>query len=128
MSTNLPVDRYVAVEQCLLCASHRRSVVYEGIEDYKYKVPGDWCFIKCIDCGAVYLDPRLADPMDGYRSGYFQHKQLQNSSQNPGWVVYLILGSLIQEGGDGVSGAERGAMGVPSTPASSPGPDREAPG
>jgi len=30
-----------------------------------------------------------------------------NSSQNPGWVVYSILGSLIQEGGDGVSGADR---------------------
>ena len=51
-----------------------------------------------------------------------------NSSQNPGWVVYSILGGLIPEGGDGVSGAERGAMGVHSTPASSPGPDREAPG
>ena len=75
MSTNPP--QYVAVEQCPLCASRSRSVVYEGVEDYKYKVPGNWSFVKCIDCGAVYLDPMLADPMEGYPSGYSQHKQPQ---------------------------------------------------
>ncbi len=75
MSACPPFDRYVPVQQCPLCASHSRCVVYEGVEDYKYKVPGKWSFIKCADCGVVYLDPTLVNSMEGYPPAYSQHRQ-----------------------------------------------------
>lgn len=75
MSAVSPFDRYVPVHRCPYCASYSGSVVYIGVEDYKYKVPGKWSFIKCADCGVVYLNPRLVNPMDGYPSTYSQHRK-----------------------------------------------------
>ncbi len=70
--------------------------MYEGVEDYKYKVPGQWSFVKCAACGVVYLEPRLANHMEGYPSGYSQHKEPGRPSLYPpySWKGMIRRGVL----------------------------------
>jgi 2-polyprenyl-3-methyl-5-hydroxy-6-metoxy-1,4-benzoquinol methylase len=47
--------------------------LYESVPDFKYQIPGEWSFVRCVDCGLVYLHPRLADQAGAYPEEYSQH-------------------------------------------------------
>jgi len=61
------------LSECPLCKSDRSTVVHENIPDFKYRVPGTWTFVRCGNCGLLYLNPRPADLNKGYPQNYTQH-------------------------------------------------------
>jgi 2-polyprenyl-3-methyl-5-hydroxy-6-metoxy-1,4-benzoquinol methylase len=44
------------------------------VPDPKYGVAGLWSFLRCADCGLVYLGETLVDPRQGYPAAYRQHR------------------------------------------------------
>jgi 2-polyprenyl-3-methyl-5-hydroxy-6-metoxy-1,4-benzoquinol methylase len=60
---------------CPGCGCRLRARAETDLRDAKYGVPGSWSFVRCLDCGLVYLDETLADPAQGYPSAYSQHRQ-----------------------------------------------------
>ena len=44
------------------------------MRDARYGVAGTWTFLRCSDCGLVYLAETLADSAQGYPSTYRQHR------------------------------------------------------
>lgn len=67
-------SRLIEISNCPVCSSDRRKKIYENITDFKYKIPGHWSFVKCLDCETIYLQPWLTDPESGYPKDYSQHK------------------------------------------------------
>lgn len=62
------------VEVCPCCASTLRKIIYKNVPDFKYKALGNWSFIRCLNCGLVYIDPRLVDNQKAYPENYSQYK------------------------------------------------------
>jgi 2-polyprenyl-3-methyl-5-hydroxy-6-metoxy-1,4-benzoquinol methylase len=60
---------------CPGCGGARWSPGEIDVPDAKYRVPGLWSFLRCADCGLVYLAETLADPAQGYPSAYSQHRR-----------------------------------------------------
>lgn len=46
------------VPKCPLCGEKEIQVLYEGLVDRLYGVPGEWTYRKCKSCGLIFLDPR----------------------------------------------------------------------
>lgn len=46
------------VPHCPLCGHENRRVLYTGLRDRLYGVPGEWTLKECRRCGLVFLDPR----------------------------------------------------------------------
>lgn len=44
---------------CALCGSDR-WIAQARYRDLDFKVPGEWCLVRCDDCGFIYLNPRPA--------------------------------------------------------------------
>jgi len=40
---------------CPLCGSISSTVMYHDVPDFKYRVPGKWDFLRCHDCGLIFL-------------------------------------------------------------------------
>jgi 2-polyprenyl-3-methyl-5-hydroxy-6-metoxy-1,4-benzoquinol methylase len=55
------------------------------VPDAKYGVPGVWSFLRCADCGLVYLAEALADPAQGYPNTYSQHRRSGHVRLNRRW-------------------------------------------
>jgi 2-polyprenyl-3-methyl-5-hydroxy-6-metoxy-1,4-benzoquinol methylase len=72
------VTRYDEIETeqvpiCLNCGSHGK-LLYAGLSDRLFGVPGQWGHLECPDCGLVWLNPRPlpADLGKTYRT-YYTH-------------------------------------------------------
>jgi len=65
--------KQVEVIACPLCEGTKRYVIHKDIPDFRYAVSGRWTFVRCCECGLVYLTLRLADPAQGYPANYSQH-------------------------------------------------------
>jgi SAM-dependent methyltransferase len=42
---------------CYLCGT-RGKLLYRGLRDHVLGVPGEWCVLKCPECGLLWLDPQ----------------------------------------------------------------------
>jgi 2-polyprenyl-3-methyl-5-hydroxy-6-metoxy-1,4-benzoquinol methylase len=64
---------------CYLCGSERRSAVVTANEDLTGK-PGDFTFVRCLDCNLVYQHPRLPLEVIGsyYDDEYIAHRKQQS--------------------------------------------------
>jgi 2-polyprenyl-3-methyl-5-hydroxy-6-metoxy-1,4-benzoquinol methylase len=61
---------------CPGCGGAHGAPAEVDLRDAKYGVPGLWSFLRCPDCGLVYLEETLADPAQGYPSAYSQHRRV----------------------------------------------------
>src|SRR5262249_30831259 len=52
------VGRGVAGDVCVACGSTVAAPVLTDAEDWEYRVPGRFRFVRCGDCGLVYMSPR----------------------------------------------------------------------
>jgi hypothetical protein len=62
---------------CPLCAD-RGEVLYAGLEDSWYCVPGKWCMKRCLDpkCGLCWLDPvAIEADLPRLYADYFTHAE-----------------------------------------------------
>ena len=88
-----------SLSTCPLCHSTASTVVYHDVSDNKYKVQGTWDFLRCCDCGVVYLHtiPYSIDEIQP--SDYSKHKtpRLPEIKQQgtvgsiKGWIRCSIL-------------------------------------
>jgi 2-polyprenyl-3-methyl-5-hydroxy-6-metoxy-1,4-benzoquinol methylase len=62
------------VSACPGCGCTQASPEEMDVRDAKYGVPGAWLFLRCAQCGLVYLATPLADPAQGYPTAYTQHR------------------------------------------------------
>lgn len=47
------------VDECPICGSEERKLVYSSMRDWLYGAPSDlWRFVECRECNCLYLDPR----------------------------------------------------------------------
>lgn len=67
----------IPIVLCPVCGSSDRMVVERLVPDFKYRVPGRWCFVRCNSCRLVYLSEALARPADGYPPKYSQHRSVE---------------------------------------------------
>jgi 2-polyprenyl-3-methyl-5-hydroxy-6-metoxy-1,4-benzoquinol methylase len=55
-----PTIERESVPSCPVCGTRDRRILYEGLEDDLFSVPGSWSLYRCLGCRAAYLDPRPA--------------------------------------------------------------------
>jgi 2-polyprenyl-3-methyl-5-hydroxy-6-metoxy-1,4-benzoquinol methylase len=59
---------------CPGCGGAQGTPAEVDVRDARYGVAGTWTFLRCSDCGLVYLAETLADSAQGYPSTYRQHR------------------------------------------------------
>ena len=65
------------VPACPACGSSRRALLYRGLVDRWYAVPGSWDFHCCRACGLGYLDPRpAAEELPAAYEAYYTHQKV----------------------------------------------------
>lgn len=69
---------YIATEQspdCLLCGA-AGAPLHENLHDRLFGAPGEWGFLKCLECGLAWLNPRPA-PADLHKvyKRYYTHSE-----------------------------------------------------
>ena len=42
---------------CPICGS-QGEILYQGLKDRIYQIPGEWSFLKCFGCRSIWLNPR----------------------------------------------------------------------
>ena len=108
------------IRRCFLCGSVGR-ILYERLRDWLFEAPGEWGFLKCPDCGLVWLNPRpIQDDLGEIYRGYYTrggnaHSTLRQKSERalystlpgysslaPNWFWNLLgrglsLSSLMKE-------------------------------
>lgn len=52
--------RFEAVGRCPVCGGREARTVFDEVEDYLYSLPGKFRYVRCVECGLVYQDPRPA--------------------------------------------------------------------
>jgi SAM-dependent methyltransferase len=84
---------------CPICKSAKAQVMYDGLRDGAFGVPGAWTLRRCSDCAVAYLDPRptLASIGAAY-STYYTHQDIPFKSPAQGLAVLLstIVQSIIE--------------------------------
>lgn len=62
------------VPRCPLCGNGKCEVLYAGLRDRLFGVPGEWTLRRCRRCGLVFLDPRpIPEDVQKAYSGYCTH-------------------------------------------------------
>jgi hypothetical protein len=63
-------------ENCLLCDNIGKPL-FVGLSDRLYRVPGQWNYLYCKDCGLAWLSPRPVSEDLGkcYPDSYFTHEK-----------------------------------------------------
>jgi 2-polyprenyl-3-methyl-5-hydroxy-6-metoxy-1,4-benzoquinol methylase len=77
VSDEWPANGLESVEECPVCGSTRRRVLYGGLRDNVFFcAPGDWVLHDCLDCRSAFLDPRpsAATLHLAYRT-YYTHEE-----------------------------------------------------
>ena len=59
---------------CPGCGGAQGTPAEVDVRDARFGVAGTWTFLRCSDCGLVYLAETLADSAQGYPSTYRQHR------------------------------------------------------
>lgn len=67
------------VLNCPLCG-HSGALLYKGLVDRLYRVPGQWNFMRCPVCDLMWLNPRpvFEDIPKCYPDSYFTHETVGN--------------------------------------------------
>jgi 2-polyprenyl-3-methyl-5-hydroxy-6-metoxy-1,4-benzoquinol methylase len=85
---------------CPACDCARRLPVESDVPDLKYGVAGLWSFVRCADCGLVYLAETLTDAALGYPSTYSQHRRPGSLRLDGRWSVRRdVRGALLEQMG-----------------------------
>ena len=80
------------VKECPVCASTRRSLLYEDLADNVfYCAPGKWTSYSCSDCGSMYLDPRPSST--SIHMAYTTYYTHEMSSQR---MDYALLNTVLK--------------------------------
>jgi len=86
------------IPDCLLCGNKGRRI-YNGLVDRLYSVGGKWSYVRCPDCGFIWLSPRPIPEDQGkiYQDHYFSHKEtnFQGIASSPAkkHLKMIVLGS-----------------------------------
>lgn len=84
--------RTVEVRSCLLCSTPGR-LLYDGLRDRVYSVPGEWAIWECPanDCGLLWLNPMPSrEDMDRVYEAYYTYAEQRGS---PGLLAGLLAAS-----------------------------------
>lgn len=75
MTEDWPAEGLERVEQCPVCGSRERHLLYSGLTDRVFGcAPGHWDLYQCKGCRSAYLDPRPTPATIGIAySTYFTH-------------------------------------------------------
>lgn len=68
---------------CHVCGS-AGEVLYEGLKDRLFGVPGEWTLRRCLDenCGLLWLDPMpVNDALPGFYKSYYTHSEPAEPNQ-----------------------------------------------
>lgn len=78
-SGDWPVEDLEYLGHCPVCASIKRSLLYENLQDkIFFAAPGAWKMWRCADCGVGYLDPRPSTGSIGRAyANYYTHAEVQ---------------------------------------------------
>lgn len=84
-----------SVAACPLCNERDRKLIFKGVKDLLFGVPGEWDFKQCAGCGLVFLDPRPAVKDMGrvYTASYSNRKSVKPSN---GLSRYALLISKVK--------------------------------
>lgn len=76
LAKNWPEGGLELVQQCPICGSEQRTLLYDGLTDRVFRTaPGRWTLYQCISCGSAYLDPRPNQATIGLAYGsYYTHE------------------------------------------------------
>jgi 2-polyprenyl-3-methyl-5-hydroxy-6-metoxy-1,4-benzoquinol methylase len=62
------------VPQCPICGAVDRRVLYSGMKDRLFGVPGEWTLKECLRCETAFLDPRpTPDDLGKAYATYYTH-------------------------------------------------------
>jgi len=79
------IDEGIETEEVLYCpvCKGRGKILYEGLHDRLYQVPGVWGLLRCTACGSLWLNPRPR-PEEIYKcyAEYLTHDDDRNYSTN----------------------------------------------
>ncbi len=81
---------------CLLCGA-AGEVLYAGLHDRLYDVPGEWSFRRCPACGLVWLSPApIEEDISKVYASYFTHETSQPAwqSDNPVYRAWVKAGGI----------------------------------
>ena len=67
------------VDTCYICAD-KGILLYDGLKDHLFDIPGEWRMLRCPQCGLVWLSPRPAPEVIAliYQS-YYTHVDRSNA-------------------------------------------------
>ena len=61
------------IERCL-CCDIKGQVIYEGVIDHTFGSPGLWNYLRCSNCGHVWLSPRPKESIiSNFYKNYYTH-------------------------------------------------------
>lgn len=53
-----PIDELEYLNECPVCRSENRALLYPELADRLFNTPGSWTIYRCNSCGCGYIDPR----------------------------------------------------------------------
>lgn len=76
-----PADELEEVHNCPFCGSAERTIAYESVQDWSfYCAPGKWTYWDCVQCEALYLNPRPTEASIGKAyASYYTHSNNASS-------------------------------------------------
>jgi len=84
----MTTDGHIRVEwvaSCLLCGKQGKEL-YAGLRDRLFGAPGVWGFMRCPECGLVWLNPRpLPEDLHQVYATYFTHDAEERPSRLTSW-------------------------------------------
>jgi 2-polyprenyl-3-methyl-5-hydroxy-6-metoxy-1,4-benzoquinol methylase len=81
---NWDISELEYLNYCPFCGSIERIIAYENVRDWSfYAAPGNWTYWDCLDCNALYLDPRPKEAFI-YKAyvNYYTHEDVTSSLVN----------------------------------------------
>lgn len=93
---------------CMLCGSEG-GVLYSGLRDRLFGVPGIWNLMRCPICQFVWIDPKpTPDDIGKLYTQYYTHTSPKSASKNPSALRKLIRASILASSfGYSVDGSNR---------------------
>jgi len=86
------------VRYCLLCGS-RGTVLYTGLSDRLFDVPGTWMLMRCQSCQLIWLNPQpTIDDVKKLYAQYFTHQKVENAPHKRGVIWKKLKASILLSG------------------------------
>lgn len=90
--------RTCVCQTCYLCGSNG-AILYTGLRDYLFGVPGEWSVRKCPNsqCGLIWLDPMPIeeDIIKAYQT-YYTHDTINNQQFSPSKFYQMVRDGYLQ--------------------------------